>query len=49
MCAQIERDPRQGVELYETCGAPSIRELLLCDLVTLALVGLAAFVVLRFA
>lgn len=45
MCAQIEQNPRQGVELSDY---PSVRELLLCDLVTLGLLFLAAVVVWRF-
>lgn len=46
MCAQIEECPRKGVELYQ---GPSVTELLLCDLVTLGLLAIAAIVVWRFA
>ena len=53
MCAQIEEHPRQGVELYGTCGAPnsavSALEFAICNCVTLAVIGLGAWVVGRFA
>lgn len=45
-CAQIEQNPRQGVELSTY---PSVMELLLCDLVTLGLLAVALFVAWRFA
>ena len=39
MCAQIEREPREGVEIYDSSEAPttpvSFVELLICDVVTL--------------
>lgn len=53
MCAQIEQNPRQGVELYGTCGAPdslvSALEFAICNWVTLAVIGLGVWVVARFA
>lgn len=48
MTAQIERNPRQGVELFNDSGAPttpvSFVELLICDLVTIGVTLLGVWV-----